>query len=113
MSHGRSITTPRRTLATMPSVILFSALACGNLIACSQANGEEAATTVPIDSVREHADHDHEHGQHDGGIDADARATRLEFSSTPAMIAPGEPSTWTLRILDAANGQPVPEFSPS
>ena len=105
--------TSHRTRASIPSVILFSALACGSVIACSRAGGDEATANVRIDSVREHADHANGHGRHDDGAEARPQATRLEFSSTPATIVSGEPSTWSLHILDAASGQPVPEFSPS
>lgn len=113
MTHGRSLTISPRTLATIPSVVLFSALACGSFIACSDANGEETTPKVSVDGVRQRADHDDAHGRHDEGADAQTHATRLLFSSTPAVIPPGEPVTWTLRILDAASGQPVPAFSPS
>jgi hypothetical protein len=48
-------------------------------------------------------------GQHAAG--AHTHTTRLEFASAPATIAPGTPVTWTLRIVDAKSGAPVPDFS--
>ena len=41
---------------------------------------------------------------------ADSPKTKLEFVSVPASIPVGEPATWTLKISDAATGQPVSKY---
>ena len=45
-----------------------------------------------------------------GAMRADSPKTKLEFVSVPASIPVGQKATWTLKISDAATGQPVRKY---
>lgn len=45
-----------------------------------------------------------------GAMKADSPKTKLEFMSVPASIPVGQKATWTLKISDAATGQPVQKY---
>ena len=90
LAAGCSNTTAGTDTAPAQPVAQSSAPECSSAAEAAGKNGapESAASAMKADSPR----------------------TKLEFVSSPATLPVGKPATWTLKIADAATGQPVSKF---
>jgi hypothetical protein len=95
--------------------VLGGALA---IAGCNQAqNTGMAHTESTPKNIKEESHTMNGHGDHHTSASTGAdeakshtTATRLEVESVPTQPVAGQPVTWTLRVLDAKSGQPVPEL---
>jgi hypothetical protein len=90
--------------------VLGGALAIAGCNQAQTASAPESNHQEKSHAMNGHADHHTKGNEAKTHTNTTTPATRLEVESKPAQPVAGQPATWTLRVLDAKSGQPVPEL---